>query len=78
MELEPGGNLLRLTDGAPQPLLVGRFADAASAPVGELGTEEVALLLPEDGAPEPWFAAVTGTVQLCPFEESAVSAPGSS
>lgn len=68
VELPAGGHILRLVDGVPQPLLLGRFADSASVPVGDLGTEDVALILPADAEPEPWFAEVAGSVRTCPLK----------
>lgn len=65
--LQAGTQLLRLDGGTAQPLLLGRFGDVASAEVGLLEPgSEVALELPGDDAPDPWFATVTGAIRVCP------------
>jgi hypothetical protein len=67
--LAEGTMLLRLTKpGAPQQLLVGRFAPP-TVPLGPVEAESfVAVRVPSDGASEPWTAQVAASVQVCgPF-----------
>lgn len=65
--LVAGSNSIRLPPSSVgQPLQVGRFADAATVPVGVLAPGgAVDLPLIGDAAPEPWFAQVAGAVRLC-------------
>ena len=69
LELQPGANFLALArdPGEPgAPLLLGRFADVASVPVGTLTRgQELGLLLPPDAAAEPWSARASGRVRAC-------------
>lgn len=67
-EIPPGINVIRLQSGSGVPLLIGRFGDEATVPLGTL-TEETPLgfALPEDDATadRPWFGTVAASVQLC-------------
>jgi hypothetical protein len=65
-----GANLIEMPEDSGDPgavLLMGRFADVASVPVGLLAeSEEVAVLLPADGAEaDPWFGSASGVVRVC-------------
>ncbi len=67
--LDPGLNLVRLSGdtGAPgSSLSIGRFADAASVPIGDLTTADpVAVNLAEDVAPDQWLGRAAGRIELC-------------
>ena len=66
IQLDPGIDVLRLEQGSSQPLLLGRFADSASVPIGELSQgAEVTVTLSSDAAAETWFATVSGTLRVC-------------
>lgn len=61
--------LLRMSGDGEGELLLGRFADSATVPVGPIanGTPSV-LVLPDDEAPgEPWFAAGAPGLSACAF-----------
>ena len=79
-ELQPGLNaidLTRDTGAAGSELDLGRFADVAEVPVGELSEgRKTLLLLPEDGIERPWLARVTGPVRVCTIEATASAADG--
>lgn len=67
-EIPPGINVIRQQSGADVPLLVGRFGDEATVPLGTL-SEETPLgfgLLEDDATAErPWFGTAAASVQLC-------------
>jgi hypothetical protein len=69
IELRPGASFLELVRDAGEPgapLLLGRFADVASVPVGTLTRgRELGLLLSDDAAAEPWSARASGRVRAC-------------
>lgn len=79
-ELRPGVNaidLVRDTGAAGAELDLGRFADAAEVPVGELGGGRgTLLLLPDDGIDQPWLARTTGAVRVCKIGATAPAADG--
>lgn len=66
-DLRPGINVLRLGRGEqPASLLLGRFADAPTVPVGNLSAPEAfAISVPTDEAPDPWRGQVEAPVWLC-------------
>lgn len=65
-ELPPGGHLIKLDRGGPETLTLGRFGDAASAPVGAVGSAGYsALLIPPDGASTVWFAELGEPATIC-------------
>ena len=70
IELQPGASFLELVRDAGDPgspLLLGRFADVASVPVGTLTRgQELGLLLPDDAATEPWIGASLGSGSRLP------------
>ena len=79
-ELRPGVNaidLVRDTGAAGAELDLGRFADVAEVPVGELGPgRETLVLLPDDGIDQPWLARATGAVRVCTIGAAASAADG--
>jgi hypothetical protein len=64
-----GGNLIRLIGDPGDPgagISLGRFADQASVPIGTISaTTDAGVLLPEDAAPDTWFATSAGRVRVC-------------
>lgn len=68
-DLEPGVSLLALVRDTGEPgatLDLGRFADAADVPIGDLREgHKAVVVLPDDGLDDPWTARTTGTVRVC-------------
>ncbi len=64
--LAEGTTLLRLAEpGPPQPLLIGRFGPP-TVPIGALDAESfAAVVVPPDGASEPWAGQVAVPIQVC-------------
>ena len=67
--LPPGGASLRVSGGAPGPLLLGRFGSSPTAEVGRLPPGGTATLaIPRDSSPRPWVGSVVAarSVEVCP------------
>lgn len=65
-ELSAGTNLLQGGAAEAASLLVGRFADTPTVPVGELsGSGAFEVALPGDSAPDPWLAQADAPVRVC-------------
>jgi len=70
-----GLNVLRLPADTGEPgasLTVGRYADVASVPVGEVpAAGAVGIGLPEDDAARPWTGRLAGPIEVCSGVRSA-------
>lgn len=75
-----GINILHLPSDSGEPgstLMIGRYADAASVPIGEIPAEgAVAVGLPSDDAPRPWVGRAAGPVEVCGGAKSAKAGKG--
>ena len=67
--LAGGVNAVRLAGDTGEPgatLSIGRYADVASVPVGDLSAHgPVAVLVPDDDLPIPWTGRAAGRIDVC-------------
>ena len=66
-ELPPGGVVLKAS-GESGPLTLRRFGSSFTVQAGQLTRGQwMALSVPSDSAPDPWYAAATAPIVVCPL-----------